>query len=202
MGLIKRWQVENSETLELDADNEVEVKDGSITPAKLSFNTFEHIETITLSSASASVTFSNLPDYYKLYMAYIRAGNTSTDPSPAYRGINVRLNNDSGTNYNSLLLYANGSSVNTVTRTGQTSMELGTTSNYGDNLSINILYIQQPYNNRVTALGIYFVVGSEIGMKGGYWYPTTATSITDITFLSSADSFRAGSIFSLYGLRL
>lgn len=109
MGLVKKWQIEKSNTLEL-ANNLAEVKDGAITSDKLAFGTWELIADLSPSSQAVSIT--GLTDGE--YMLYVKA-NT---------GCVLRINNDSGTNYDNARITWDRSSLSGTNMNSATSFPL------------------------------------------------------------------------------
>lgn len=68
--------------------------------------TYESIETTTLGSAAANITFSSIPSTYTdLVVVYtLKAETASAD-------IYMRFNSDSGSNYSNTILWGNGTSA-------------------------------------------------------------------------------------------
>ena len=81
-------------------------------------STYTPIRTQTLSSVTASVTFSSLPQDYTDLILVINGGHNST----LGYGLNVRLNNDTGSNYSSTALRGNGSIADSFRYTSQTAL--------------------------------------------------------------------------------
>jgi len=136
VGLVKKWQVEKSNTLELD-NNIVEIKDNSVGSIKLDFGTWEKIAEIEVSTATAAIDITgldiNTDKLYKLIIigvseadttcfvqAFINGNTTSSDYNYERilaRDTSISANRD---NYAEIALYwewTNFFTVGLITRT-------------------------------------------------------------------------------------
>ncbi|HDM77486.1 MAG TPA: hypothetical protein ENG51_13615 [Deltaproteobacteria bacterium] len=73
-----------------------DIVDSAVTPAKLSFGTWEKIAEVNVTSQVAQVDITNLPAEDKVLMLVLNAINTGSLTSCAWF---IRFNNDTGTNY-------------------------------------------------------------------------------------------------------
>jgi hypothetical protein len=161
-----------------------------------------HISTTTLSTATASVTFSSIPaDYTHLQVrALVRETSTSN-------GYNARFNSDSGSNYARHYLIGDGSSASAAAFTAQTSAILSdaTKSSSGANVFgasvCDILdYTSTNKYTTIRTLGGFDDNGTgSIDFLSGLWLNTAA--ITTITIIPDAGNFATYSSFSLYGVK-
>jgi hypothetical protein len=164
-------------------------------------NTYVALATNTLSSATASVTFSSIPaTYTDLVLVLQPASTTFAD------NIGLQFNSDTGNNYSSTNLSATGSAASS----GRTSSFpyinvtniIGTTGTLGA-MTSTIQIIN--YANTTT----YKTVISRTGQNGatyngveaivGLWRNTAAIS-TIVVKQSGSPNFITGSTFSLYGI--
>ena len=160
--------------------------------------TMQLIETVTLSSAASSITFSNIPqDGLDLYvLGSLR--NSVGD----FAG-RLRVNNDSGTNYPHLQLFGSGSSANGSYITSfdyaqllngiQSDWTANTFSNwdlaignYADSRKHNLITLTANENNGST------------GWNGiASTHHQQSTPVTSLVFISPGN-FVVGSTISLY----
>jgi hypothetical protein len=169
-------------------------------------NAYEWLETVSVGTAVASVTFSNLnnyaSDYQHLQIRYVaRSTRTAQDSN-----LSLRFNNDSGTyRYHFLEAYGSGSpssgagtatSLLVATQTGNTNV----TGAYAAG-TIDILDAFETTKNKVTrTLSGYAGGNNAISLRSGLWVNTAA--LTQIELLNwDGASHLQFSRFSLYGLR-
>lgn len=159
--------------------------------------TYTPIATTTLSSATASYTFSSIPSTYTDLILVVNAGTSSSGQS-----IGMRFNSDSGNNYSSTDLVADASGPASG-RTTSTSFirvvgrGIGTDTTLIDNGVTNILN----YSNSAT----YKPVLNRSNVSGGVimcvaqWRSTAA--ITSITIFGEGPSnLITGTTLTLYGI--
>ena len=167
---------------------------------------YELIETITVGSASASVTFSGLATYASTYKhLQIRTAVRSTNGSQGDT-IGIRLNADTATNYSTHLLYGNGSSVQSFGEASSTYVRAiwstGNNSTSGA-FGAGVIDILDPYSTskNKTLRGLTGATGeSQIRLTSGAWLNTN--SVTSLTiFSANGASLATDSRFSIYGLR-
>ena len=160
-------------------------------------STLTPIATNTLASATASVTFSSIPQGYTdlVLVAVARRGIDNSGGAGT-----VQFNSDSGSNYSTTYLYGTSGAALSFRWSNQTSMfafAAGDSEN-----AVNILNIMN-YANTTT----YKTVISRIGWPNtngrvvssvNLWRSTSA--ITSIT-LGAANNITAGSTFTIYGVK-
>jgi hypothetical protein len=153
------------------------------------------IGNVTLSAASATVTFSNIPQTYRDLRLVITGSNTVGN----VYGCFINLNGDSGSNYYFVRAHGDGSSA--VTQSGNATTfgmlgwsTLGTIANFqGDFLDANAT------DKHKVFLGRGSDPAGRVAMFANRWANTAA--ITSITIIAeSASSWTAGSTFTLYGV--
>jgi hypothetical protein len=154
-------------------------------------STYTPIATTTLSSATASVTFSSISQgYTDLVIVY--NGISSTDDQNYFR-----YNNDTGSNYSRTFMYGNGSAAGSNRSSNDTLL-------YGPfSLSTpvtNIAHIMNYSNSttyKTTLIRSGGAANSTIATVG-LWRSTAA--ITNVLIATNSGTFNAGSTFSLYGI--
>tara|TARA_R110000764_G_scaffold134713_1_gene222836 strand:- start:5 stop:565 length:561 start_codon:yes stop_codon:yes gene_type:complete len=168
-------------------------------------SSFELLETTTLSTDTASVTFSSLgaySDYKHLQVRIVSRASAST-----YLGIETRLNGDTGANYAQHLLYGNGSSVNSEAYSSQTYGAPAQTIGEGESTVawgaavIDFLDFSSP-SKTTTMRGLSgFATGTNprVLLNSSLWNNTAA--VTSIAFSLGTKDFVAGSRLSLMGIK-
>jgi hypothetical protein len=167
---------------------------------------FELIETYTLGSSQANVTFSNLNTYSSTYkhlqVRYtVRSTRTGFDSS----GLAIRLNGDTGSNYASHVLRGNGTNVASGAATSTASPEIGNSipASTANSFAAGVVDVLDPYsaskNTTVRNLG-GSTTPAYVHLSSVLWNNTA--SITSIQFYDvTAANLFTGSRFSLYGVR-
>lgn len=163
-------------------------------------STYTPIATNTLTSATASVTFSSISGAYTDLVLICNLKHTSTNAS-----IYIRFNSDSGTNYSQTNLYGDGSSAGSARSANQnkavvswyvspnTALEMVTVTqimNYSNATTYKTILSR---GNRASASNS---PGTEASVS--LWRNTAA--ITSLVALPDSGNFDTGSTFSLYGI--
>jgi hypothetical protein len=165
---------------------------------------FELIQTYTLGSAQASVTFSSLASYsstYKHLQIRAVARSTRADFDSA---INVQFNaTTSGYFYHEL--QGNGSTVSSSASTSQSSMRLGFTtgnssaSNAHGAMVLDVLDAYSATKNKTFRALTGGTDLNRIRLTSGSLALTN--SVTEIKLIDAFANFNTGSRFSLYGIK-
>jgi hypothetical protein len=157
--------------------------------------TYEPIATTTLSTATASVTFSSISGSYTDLVVVVAGTKSGTGSSD----ISWQANGNTGSNYSQTALYGDGSSAASDRGSNATSARAG---RVGASQSVSILNFQN-YSNATThktciARGN---AGSNLVItQVGLFRNTSA--ITSLSFaLATADNFASGCVFTLYGIK-
>jgi hypothetical protein len=154
--------------------------------------TYEPIATNTLGTATASVTFSSIPQTYTDLILVARPAD----------GLNlgayvVTFNSDTGTNYSTTRLYGNGTTASSDRQTNQTNI----TSAWGG--STNNMYTTHimNYSNTTTYKTALTRISenSYVVLMAGLWRNTNA--VTTIKVDTSGNNYASGSTFTLYGIK-
>jgi hypothetical protein len=154
-------------------------------------NTYEAIETQTLGSAAASVTFSSIPGTYTdLVLIFNGKGAASGN-------VTFQFNSDTNTNYSATVMYGDTSSPGSIRVSNQSSMNIGSVATNWTTNTFNIMNYANSTTNK-TVLGRYSRT-DEVGAKIGLWRNTSA--ITSIVVGKSSGTYDTGSTFSLYGIK-
>lgn len=174
--------------------------------AGASTNSYESIQTYTLGSSQASVTFSSIPSTYKHLQIRVLAREATGGDNSAGDQCKINFNSDTGSNYSIHRLWGDGSSVLADGYASQSNALANgvagsaSTANVFSGGIIDVLdYSSSSKNKTVRSLMGADLNGSgSIWMTSSAWYNTAA--ITNIT-LTSSYTFAANSQFALYGIK-
>lgn len=158
----------------------------------------------TSNPTSVSFTFSSIPQTYShLQIRAIALQNLGND----WRGVTMRFNGDSGSNYTAHSVSGNGSTLGGGGSTGQTGVYpvvAGWSSLQYPGVSvIDILDYSSTNKNKT----VRFLHGIErngtpafVEFGSSAWLNTSA--ISSISFTVNADNFTSGTTFALYGIKV
>lgn len=168
-------------------------------------NTYELITSTVLTSTTASVTFSSIPQTYKDLMVYIVA---ATDLADTNVNLYVRLNADSSSNYSSTQgsYYGVGANYNQNINSVQfTNGPWGSGTTMTANMfASNTMYIPNYTNTNNKQISVYGGLASSsvrsYAVDVAQAYRGTSP-ITSITIPPYSGNFVANSSFYLYGIK-
>ena len=154
--------------------------------------------TVVGSGGTGVVTFNDIPQTYKHLQVRILALNTSI---PNGGDIYMRLNGDSGSNYNAHYLYTNGSSIIAGVNTNTyVYAAFNAVTNPGVGITDILDYANtNKYKTTRSLIGNDRNTAGDIALTSGLWLNTNA--ITSISIFPSSSSFAQYSRISLYGIR-
>lgn len=154
--------------------------------------TYEPIASVTLGSATNSLSFTNIPGTYTDLVLTIN--NVDTVEGSGKR---IRFNGDSAGNYSRTFVYGTGSSVASGRDSNQANVEMPTsTTRYTERVQI-MSYANT--NVFKTILYEFAMPSYLIGRMVSLWRSTSA--ITSLEVSSGGVNFAAGSTWSLYGIK-
>lgn len=157
--------------------------------------TYEPIATTTLSSTSATVTFSTISGAYTDLILV-------ADFSVSAGGDNlVRFNSDTGSNYSVTVLAGTGSATGSGRSSSQTSYNPNWNSDQTSQRII-ITHQIQNYSNSTTYKTLLTRLNNASNQtvaSVGLWRSTSA--ITSIDLLRTTGSYNSGSTFTIYGIK-
>lgn len=173
---------------------------------------YEWLETVTLGTATASVTFSNLDTNYGSTYQHlqIRMVARSDDAgSTDARDLRIQVNGDTGANYAGHVLRGDGVGVYSNATSSQTAIAtsfsmLPRPSNPSEQFGAAIIdvldFAETTKNKTFRILGGSKPGGEDIAFLGsGLWVNTNA--LTEIKLFANSGGYNTGSRFSLYGIR-
>lgn len=161
--------------------------------------TYEPIETTTLSSSQASVTFSSFSGYTDLVLVC----SIISVSTPGGQSSSLQFNSDTGSNYSYTRFGGSGTATTSGHSLNNTLIYL---SGNGDasttTPSTTITHIMN-YSNTTThktvlSRGSWSGTSKETDIRVGVWHSTSA--ITSIKISAYAANFASGSTFTLYGI--
>ena len=186
-------------------------KSGSLLAGNPSYvpPSFESIATVTATGGETSLSFTSIPGTYASLQ--VRALIRTLRALNGGDSLTIQFNSDSGSNYSYHQIYGNGTAVGPYAGTSTTSIAILNSATIMDSslanaFAANIIdihdYASTTKNKTMRAFsgaeanttGTSF----EMGLSSGAWRSTSA--ITSITFANSF-GFKAGSTFSLYGIK-
>lgn len=162
--------------------------------------TYDPIATQTLGADQATISFTSISGSYTDLVLVVNG--QSTIAGTGANGIRVRLNGDTATNYSQTGLFGNGTSAGSNRDSTINYMPLG---EIGQTSGVNTTSILQfmNYSNATTyktVLSRGNAANFEVNASVGLWRATPA-AITQIDLTLSSGSYKAGSTFTLYGIK-
>jgi hypothetical protein len=164
-------------------------------------NSFESIQTITVTSNTSSITFSSIPSTYKdLHIRMVTRTDQFSVP-----GLRIRFNSDTASNYSTHRLVGNRSSVFSQNASG-TNISIYGPGAFGTNLvGVNIIDILD-YASTNKFKTLRCLAGNEnntssvnVALFSGNWR-NSGTAINSI-YMECDTLFVANSYFALYGIK-
>ena len=148
----------------------------------------------TTSLSGSSVTISSISTAYKTLQIIVMGAYGSDQAF-----LRMRLNGDSGAKYYGG--FTNGTSSNNDN--GQTSNIVGGMYNTSADSRNSVVQIELPRYTDTSGNQLFTTIGyfptTPTGLAGGGLYSTKSAAITSITFLLSAGTFSAGTVY-IYGV--
>jgi hypothetical protein len=157
--------------------------------------TYTPLANVTLGAAASSVTFGSIPATYRdLICVVVAQGSTTLQGR-------VRLNSDTGSNYNYVRMSGSGSSATSATASSQSSGFLSAiaqaTTTGALQMNINIMdYSATDKHTTILSRADQSANGTEAFVNR--WANTAA--VTSVQILTSTGNWAAGSTFALYGV--
>ena len=159
-------------------------------------STLTPIATNTLTTATASVTFSSLPQGYTDLVVIVNGSITTGNENML-----IRFNGDTGSNYSDTSIGGSGSAAISNRETSVTSIRANSYGSITTALSdykINIMNYSNATTYKTT-LSRGNNTGTGTSANVGLWRSTAA--ITSVTLLPSASTFISGTTFVIYGVK-
>ena len=156
--------------------------------------TYVALATLTLSGTDSVIAFASIPSSFR-DLVLVVDGKISGSA-----GLRLRLNNDSGSNYNQILMRNNGSTPLSVSYSNQTAF---TPSDVGLSADVPFNYICHIMDYSATDKHKSLLIrtntnGATVEATALRWASTTA--VNEVNVFLSSQNYQAGSTFSLYGI--
>ena len=172
---------------------------GSFSSGVAPLGTYDSIATVTVGSAVSSITFSSIPSTYThLQIRFIAKAVTGGG------GYFLQFNADTASNYNSHLLYGDGSSALAFADSSWAGINLvSVSSTQFSGGVVDILdYTNTNKNKTVRTLGGFDANGSGFAnFYSGLWRNTAAVTSITIRELLNGSNLTQYSSFALYGIK-
>ena len=169
-------------------------------------NTYTLIASNTLSTTTASVTFSSIPATYTdlCILLSLRNNRTGFDRSTT----TMRLNGDTGSNYSTRTVYAADGSVGSDSTSGTygTIGNSNSANNNANTFSPFTIYIPNYAGSNAKSFSVDYAQESTtatwvVQMIAGLWNQTSAITSITLGDLAVSSSFVQYSTFYLYGIK-
>jgi hypothetical protein len=156
--------------------------------------TYTPLANVTLGSTASSVTFSNIPATYRDLILVMNGTSTSGNPFAF-----LRFNGDSGSNYNYVFMYGDGTPSGAVSASfaNQTTGFIGNLDTGARNTVIAQVLDYSATDKHKPMLARNGGGGLVIA-TAGRWANTSA--VTSMSVNTNTSTFTAGFTFSLYGV--
>ena len=163
-------------------------------------SSYESIQTVTVGGGgSATVSFTSIPATYKHLQIRASAKAVNND-----QGYFMQFNSDTGTNYNTHLLYGNGASVTALSNNTWAGMDIAPTSSSNFSaIVVDILdYTDTNKNTTIRSLSGVDNNGSGYAtLASGLWRNTAAVTSLTIREILGGGNITEFSSFALYGIK-
>jgi hypothetical protein len=175
---------------------------GNIQFADAVNSSFVLLETVTLTSAQASVEFTDLNTKYGSTYQHLQIRISARCGAAA--NLKIQYNGDTAGNYSFHYLEGTGSSVISGAGTSQSSGDLGVAVAETNVFSGFVVDLLDPFETTKFKTGRSFygaaTAGSKwLGIMSHNWRSTSA--VTSIKLAAGAQSYQTGSRISIYGLK-
>lgn len=150
---------------------------------------------MTLGSSAASVTFSSISQAYRDLILVVNYGTITSG-----QDLRIRINGDTGANYNDVTMNGNGSSASSGSGSGSTRFDIDSYGTPGT-VTGSVLFSIMDYSvidKHKSTLTRMDNAATATRAIAGRWASTSA--VTTILIYPSASTFLAGCTFSLFGV--
>jgi len=164
------------------------------------------LQTVTLSSSTNSINFTNIPQTFTDLKIEISARSDRAINSPS---LGIKFNNDSASNYSKTVIYGNGGagSYNSSNNNEFDGPSITGSSDTANTFSNSVVYIANYANSNYKSIITDSVIENNsstsgtylLEMMAGLWRNTAAISSINI-FENNGNNLISGTKFSLYGV--
>jgi hypothetical protein len=159
--------------------------------------TYALIESQTVGSATATVTFSSITSTYTDLILVINGQCSSGGSQNTW----LNFNSDTATNYSSTTLYGDGTSAVSTRNSNQTK---GGFCALASGVNSTVIYQIQDYSNATTyktVLGRGNVSNDIVDTRVSLWRKTPEAITSIVVGISGGVNYNVGSTFRLYGIQ-
>jgi hypothetical protein len=159
--------------------------------------TYEPLATNTLTTATATITFSSISGSYTDLVLVVNAKSTTGGVD-----LSMRFNSDTASNYSKTNLYGDATAATSTRQSNQTQANLNLAGYVATTFGTHQIAQIINYANATTYKTYLSRAGNvSVGVDAivGTWRSTSA--ITTIALFVSGDTFASGSTFTLYGIK-
>jgi len=161
-------------------------------------STYSQIATQTLGSATASITFSSIPQTYTNLVLIV--GNLITVSTG--QGLKIRFNSDTATNYSYTHMYGNGTTAGSGRVSNTTSAQIGWGAVGASGTLSNVIAQIPQYANATTYKTVISRSNdsaAEAVALVSLWRSTAA--INTVSIFPSSGNLQTGTTATLYGIK-
>lgn len=157
--------------------------------------TYTQINSVTLATASSSVTFGSIPQNFRDLVLIVNATNTV---GANYNSL-ARLNGDTGNNNPSVIMQGQGTSTASFTRNADGAAQIGWSNSGGNSAIIAQFMDYSATDKHKTILSRNNTQSDRVNAIAARW--TNTSAVTSITVLSEGGAnWASGGTFTLYGI--
>jgi hypothetical protein len=160
--------------------------------------TYEPIQTQTVGTAVATITFSSIPQTYTDLILVMTGTTSATGAS-----LRMQFNSDTTSLYSDTYLVGNGTSASSGRDSAQTSIRVSQNAT-GGTLNVQRVNILQIFNYSNTSVFKTLLARGnadlEVGLNVGLYRSTNAITAFNL-FNGSSATFGVGTTFVLYGIK-
>lgn len=158
-------------------------------------NTYIPLATVTLAGTASSVTFSSIPATFR-DLVVVFVGNGSTDLEGR-----IRLNSDTGSNYNHVRMSGSGSAATSANAASQTSGFISSVAKATTTgaLQMNINIMDYSVTNKHTTI----ISRADQAANGTEAFANrfaNTAAVTSVQILTSTGNWAIGTTAALYGI--
>lgn len=155
-------------------------------------STYKKIATQTMTTATATVTFSSIPATYT-DLVLIVTGTTNSG-----RNFHITINSDTTGSYSFTALSGDGTSASSSQLSNETLLRMAALWSVQGNITMDFLNYSNTTTKK-TILSRTRNAANQANASVGLWNNTSAINRLDF-FLSGPDNFLTGTTFTIYGI--
>lgn len=156
--------------------------------------TYIALANLTLTGTDAEVTFSSVPNSYRDLVVVVNADGTQQTE------LFVRVNGDTGANYNTVRMQGSGSVTGSASTTNATGARLVGNGDIMTDFSFSAIIQLLDYSATDKHKTGLSRTNSSNGVDACAFRWANTNAITSVTVYPAAGSFDVGSTFALYGI--